>query len=143
MRATHNRVRETGAVVDAVCVGEEESAQLHAIAKATGGYVFRPRTVRLALQLAECEPFLSLAERPPRHLRQTRMGGDMQLLSAFPKARFPEDSCDGSNVPERVQDPGWVVQAETLTRWRDWDFLDFVIGGQLLKKLLFRSHRRF
>ena len=109
------RVRVAGAVVDAVCVGEEESAQLHAIAKATGGYVFRPRTVRLALQLAECEPFLSLAERPARPLRQTCMRSDAQLLSAFGKARFPEDSCDGSNVPERVQDPGLSARVGSLS----------------------------
>ena len=109
------RVRVAGAVVDAVCVGEEESAQLHAIAKATGGYVFRPRTVRLALQLAECEPFLSLAERPARLLRQTRMRCDAQLLSAFGKARFREDPCDGFNIPERVQDPGLSARVGSLS----------------------------
>ena len=102
-------------MLDAVCVGTEQSRFLHALAKATNGYVFRPRTVSLALQLAECEPFLSLRERPPRAAAAPgRLGADSLLLPFADPRLYPEDRCDGAAVPERVQDPGLRGRVGTL-----------------------------
>lgn len=61
-------------VCDSIFIGmeDEEESMLKAISVATGGYRFRPNTLKEALHLNELETVLSTAEREPRHVSEIR-----------------------------------------------------------------------
>ena len=69
-------LQRRGVTLDAVCVGNETSDALRAIAKATGGYCFQPERLRDALKLCELETLLTLFERPdaPRSRGEAEFG---------------------------------------------------------------------
>eukprot|EP00596_Hydrurales_sp_CCMP1899_P000130 CAMPEP_0119041168 /NCGR_PEP_ID=MMETSP1177-20130426/11357_1 /TAXON_ID=2985 /ORGANISM="Ochromonas sp, Strain CCMP1899" /LENGTH=894 /DNA_ID=CAMNT_0007007001 /DNA_START=348 /DNA_END=3032 /DNA_ORIENTATION=+ len=58
-------------ICDSIFIGiEDEESMLKAISVATGGYRFRPDTLKEALHLNELETVLSTAERESRHVRE-------------------------------------------------------------------------
>ena len=95
-------LQRRGVTLDAVCVGNETSDALRAIAKATGGYCFQPERLRDALKLCELETLLTLFERPDAP-RPAVVHSDAQLMGYARLARFPLDVCDDHTVPPRKQ----------------------------------------
>merc|ERR1719421_1476321 len=98
------RLRVAGITLDAVHVGKcKMDKHLHALAKSTGGYVFKPTSIHNALRLHELEVVLHGPERPPR----TRLPNVNSLhgLEYFSCARFPVDQADDTAVPARRQPP--------------------------------------
>ncbi|CAD7948309.1 unnamed protein product [Amoebophrya sp. A120] len=96
--------------MDLIMIGSERDRDenAHAIAKASGGYVFRPKTLQHGLQIMELETMLFGGERPMNFEWKQRRGlplvKDEDTLSAFTNlVRFPVDRCDQSIVPARRQ----------------------------------------
>eukprot|EP00930_Biecheleria_cincta_P021660 TRINITY_DN1598_c0_g3_i1.p1 TRINITY_DN1598_c0_g3~~TRINITY_DN1598_c0_g3_i1.p1 ORF type:complete len:1717 (-),score=297.72 TRINITY_DN1598_c0_g3_i1:314-4999(-) len=99
-----NHLRRIGAVLDAVHIGSNPmDMNLKRLAKASGGYIFKPRSIHDALRLNELEPFLHVLERPltKRPSPKPRIG-NLQFLSLGHEA---VDVCTEGTVPARVQPP--------------------------------------
>lgn len=96
-------LQRDGIVLDAIHVGTQPmDAELHMLAKCTGGYVFKPQTVRDALRINELETVLHGPERPApaRLLPQVSSHSD---LRAFRPALYPVDKADDTTIPPRRQ----------------------------------------
>ncbi|CAE7880589.1 unnamed protein product, partial [Symbiodinium microadriaticum] len=96
------RLQKAGIVLDAVHVGScEMDDQLHALAKCTGGYVFRPKSIQEALRLHELEVVLHGPDRAPPTARPMVQGpGD---LRKFGPRSYPVDRSDDGALPARRQ----------------------------------------
>ncbi|CEL96755.1 unnamed protein product [Vitrella brassicaformis CCMP3155] len=97
-------LRESDVLCDAVMIGGRNNDQLKYLAKATGGYVFKPDSIRSALKLCELEVMLSASERPP-NLRPDSLPNSEFMCSALlgNSIRFPIDVCNDTTVPPRRQ----------------------------------------
>ncbi|CEL93368.1 unnamed protein product [Vitrella brassicaformis CCMP3155] len=97
-------LRQSNVLCDAVIVGGTDNDQLKYLAKATGGYVFKPDSIRNALKLCELEVMLSASERPP-NLRPDTLPNSEFVCSRLlaNSTRFPIDVCDDTTVPPRRQ----------------------------------------
>mmetsp|Transcript_105211 Transcript_105211/g.183004 ORF Transcript_105211/g.183004 Transcript_105211/m.183004 type:complete len:1936 (+) Transcript_105211:74-5881(+) len=104
------RLQRANITVDAITIGGERDKNLHAIAKATGGYVFNPKSLADALRLNELEVLLSSSERPPK--AKSREVTSKWALSSYES--FPVDKCDGDNVPARRRMPLLSLRASSL-----------------------------
>ncbi|CAE7672334.1 unnamed protein product [Symbiodinium sp. CCMP2592] len=91
-------LQSKGVVVDAVMIGNETDPDLHAVCKASGGYVFRPASLQDAVRLNELETFLFSLERPPSNQRSMN---STDSLEAYGPAFFPLDPCSEDQVPPR------------------------------------------
>ncbi|CAK0867199.1 unnamed protein product [Prorocentrum cordatum] len=97
------RLQQADILLDAVHVGSNDmDDSLHAIAKSTGGYVFKPASVQEALRLHELEVVLHSPERPPLARRPPPITRAVDLRKFF-AARYPADRADESAVPARRQ----------------------------------------
>mmetsp|Transcript_82688 Transcript_82688/g.267710 ORF Transcript_82688/g.267710 Transcript_82688/m.267710 type:complete len:1775 (+) Transcript_82688:57-5381(+) len=89
------KLQGSAITVDAITIGDERDRNLHAIAKATGGYVFGPTTLADALRLCELEVLLSSGERPQRqNLLQVQSAASLRHF-----ANYPMDVCNEDKVP--------------------------------------------
>jgi len=100
-------------VFDLVRIGDPKAQdpQAHGIAKATGGYVFHPRSMHMGRQMMELETMLFAGERPEGFRHKTRAGlelvKDKTTFSRFTQVgRFPLDRCDEHVVPARRKADG-------------------------------------
>lgn len=88
-------------MLDAICVGSVDNQALHAVAKASGGYVFKPTSLQGALRLCELELLLCSHDRLPPSLTPAipiRSPDDL-----VPFGRLPADVCSDDVAPARRQ----------------------------------------
>ena len=97
-------LQKKGVLADAVMIGNESNPDLHAICKASGGYVFRPPSLKDAVRLNELETFLFSLERPCMGPRNMPLASQA-CLAAFGPARYPPDPCSEDQVPPRRRPP--------------------------------------
>lgn len=90
-------LRASNIVVDSVLIGTETDYRLHRISKASGGYVFKPESLKDAVRLNELEVFLSCHERPK--LDKSKLNN----WQALGPRGSPVDSCSEDRVPPRKQ----------------------------------------
>eukprot|EP00392_Amoebophrya_sp_AT5.2_P010128 g10181.t1 len=111
-----NYLQQHRIVLDLITIGPDEDPNARAIAKASGGYVFRPKSLQQGLQIMELEPLLYSGERPANfewtHRRGLSLVKDAATLTPFTNlTRFPIDRCDGSVVPP-IRKPEELEQLE-------------------------------
>jgi ubiquitin-protein ligase len=105
------RLQKASITVDAITIGSERDKNLHAIAKATGGYVFQPTSLANALRLNELEVLLSSTERPSKpNIEQIKSRYSLQQFE-----HMPVDLCDEDNVPAGRAMPLLSLKARELT----------------------------
>eukprot|EP00930_Biecheleria_cincta_P063472 TRINITY_DN4900_c1_g1_i1.p1 TRINITY_DN4900_c1_g1~~TRINITY_DN4900_c1_g1_i1.p1 ORF type:complete len:1840 (+),score=271.72 TRINITY_DN4900_c1_g1_i1:43-5562(+) len=103
------RLQRSNITLDAIMIGsrQDRDRNLHALARASGGYVFAPESLADALRLNELEVLLAVRERPPKgqlQTVQTRQSFERFMLSAT-------DPCSEDQVPARKPTP--LVAAPT------------------------------
>lgn len=105
------RLLRMNVVVDAVCIGDDELssfAELAGLSIASGGYCFRPESLREALRLNELEPVLSYRQRM-QHPRPRWDGTTHGLKGLFRGRGFY--TVEETEAPEEVQLSEAVVPA--------------------------------
>lgn len=83
-------------LLDAIMIGEEDSAELVGVAKASGGYAFHPDKLKDALKLCELETLLRAAERPAESRPPRKVSTERDLLRFTSRRHFPLDICSES-----------------------------------------------
>lgn len=109
-------------VVDIICLGNEDDADLRSLSHLLGAYIFHPRDLTTALAICEMEPVLSLLERPEII---TPWAVSLHGLAVATKFSMVRDHASPTVVtrdvyPQRKEHPNiqdsFVLLAETVRR---------------------------
>jgi len=96
-------LQQSNITLDMIHVGTSAmDPELHMLAKCTGGYVFKPSSVRDALRINELETVLHGPERPVLARKPLRVTCESDLR-AFHAAQYPVDMADDTAIPPRRQ----------------------------------------
>jgi len=98
----YSQLRKENIVVDSICIGDSDNAELKAMSHLLGSYAFKPKDMTTALALCEMEPMLSLLERPQVEMKPWN-GLSLQTHFNLATRNATFTQCTKDVVPPRKQ----------------------------------------